>query len=105
MALMPREPYIVRPEVSFVCPNGSKRAVICRDRRSSTFASGRSVIVPTFRRNPEELAKIEAAIRTVQNDPDVEINSLFIEGYASPEGSYTSNERLARERSQRWPIT
>ncbi|MCC8036072.1 MAG: OmpA family protein [Rikenellaceae bacterium] len=98
--LQPREPYEVQPQVNFILPEREEKLRKMQGQAYLDFAVGRSVIVPTFRRNPEELAKIEAAIRKVQSDADVQITGLFVEGYASPEGSYVSNERLARERSQ-----
>lgn len=64
------------------------------------FPVGRSVIVPDFRRNPEELSKIQNTLRGVQSNPDVQITGMFIEGYASPEGSYALNTRLSNERAQ-----
>lgn len=57
-------------------------------------------IRPTYRRNPFELAKINATIDSVKQDKDVTIDSLFIKGFASPEGSYTNNIRLAKGRTQ-----
>lgn len=57
-------------------------------------------IRPTYRRNPFELAKINATIDSVKQDLDVTIDSLFIKGFASPEGSYANNVRLAKGRTQ-----
>jgi len=97
--LRPREPYLPQPRLNFVLPDPEQKSRRMQGQAFLDFQVGRSVIVPTFRRNPEELAKIEAAIRQVRNDQDVEIVGLFVEGYASPEGSYALNEKLARERS------
>ncbi len=98
--LQPRTPYEVDVRPNFILPGREDKRRNMQGQAFLDFAVGRSVIVPTFRRNPEELAKIEAAIRAVQSDPDVQITGLFVEGYASPDGNYESNERLARERSQ-----
>ncbi|MCD8172045.1 MAG: OmpA family protein [Alistipes sp.] len=98
--LQPRIPYEVDARPNFILPEREDKRRNMQGQAFLDFAVGRSVIVPTFRRNPEELAKIEAAIRKVQSDPDVQITGLFVEGYASPEGSYASNERLAAERAQ-----
>ncbi|MCC8019197.1 MAG: OmpA family protein [Rikenellaceae bacterium] len=98
--LQPREPYEVQPKLSFVVPEREQKSRRMQGQAFLDFAVGRSVIVPTYRRNPEELSKIEAAIKAVQSDSDVEIVGLFVEGYASPDGSYATNERLARERSE-----
>ncbi|MCD8101328.1 MAG: OmpA family protein, partial [Alistipes sp.] len=98
--LQPRIPYEVDARPNFILPEREDKRRNMQGQAFLDFVVGRSVIVPTFRRNPEELAKIEAAIRKVQSDPDVQITGLFVEGYASPEGSYASNERLAAERAQ-----
>ena len=64
------------------------------------FVVNRTEINPTYRRNPEELAKIRATIDTVRNDKDIKITSLHISGTASPEGSYQNNVRLAKGRTE-----
>lgn len=63
------------------------------------FPVNRTEISPTYRRNPEELAKIRSTIDVVANDPDSRITSVTIVGFASPEGTYANNERLAKGRS------
>lgn len=64
------------------------------------FLVGKSEIYPDYRSNADELAKIRATIDTVRSDADVTLSSLSIHGFASPEGSYALNERLARERTE-----
>lgn len=56
-------------------------------------------IRPAYRKNPIELAKINATIDSVKLDSDITIDSLTIKGFASPEGSYSNNIRLARGRT------
>lgn len=56
-------------------------------------------INPDYRNNPRELAKIIETIDKVKNDKDITITGLAIRGYASPEGSYSNNERLAKGRT------
>lgn len=63
------------------------------------FPVNQTKIDPDYRRNPEELAKICATIDSVRFDNDVRIIRIHIKGYASPEGSYTSNARLAEGRT------
>ena len=94
-----REPYQVHPKVTLVTPAEESKT---RNRQGSAFLdfqSGRSVILPDFRRNPVELGKIDNALTEVMSDMDSQITGLFIEGYASPEGRYSSNEKLARDRA------
>ncbi len=64
------------------------------------FAVNQTAIVPEYRRNAAELAKIQETIDSVKNDEDYTITSLKLKGYASPEGSYTHNSELARGRTE-----
>lgn len=57
-------------------------------------------IFPAYRKNPEELAKIMATINTVKDNPDATITQITIKGFASPEGSYAGNTRLAKARAE-----
>lgn len=64
------------------------------------FKVNEIVIIPDYRSNPVELGKIRATIDDIKSDKDVKITSLAIRGYASPEGSYENNERLAEGRTR-----
>lgn len=64
------------------------------------FRVNKTVIDPTYRNNPVELAKILASIDTIRNDKNLTITGISIHGYASPEGSYANNTRLADGRSK-----
>lgn len=63
------------------------------------FPVNKMVILPDYRRNTVELAKIQATIDSVKGDKDITITSLSIKGYASPESSYANNTRLAKGRT------
>ena len=64
------------------------------------FVVNTTNIRPDYRSNPVELAKIRATIDSIKSDKDTDITTLTITGYASPEGSYTNNERLAKGRTE-----
>lgn len=64
------------------------------------FKVNQTVILPDFGHNPGELAKIRQSIDAVRGNKDTSIRSLSITGYASPEGSYANNERLAKGRTE-----
>lgn len=64
------------------------------------FPVNQIVIYPDYRKNTIELAKIIATIDSVKNDKDVEVDALSIKGFASPEGSYQNNIRLAKGRTE-----
>ncbi|MDE6577363.1 MAG: hypothetical protein K2K58_04240 [Muribaculaceae bacterium] len=58
------------------------------------------VLLEDFRNNFEELADIRASIDSVRDNRDATIKNITICGYASPEGSYSNNERLALGRTE-----
>ena len=64
------------------------------------FPVNRAEILTAYRRNPEELAKIRKSIDFVKDDADAQITSITIRGYASPDGPYANNERLAKARTE-----
>lgn len=56
-------------------------------------------LLDSFRNNYAELAVVRATVDSVRDDKDVTIRKVSIKGYASPEGSYAVNERLAEGRT------
>lgn len=64
------------------------------------FKVNQTVILPDFGHNPGELAKIKESINVVKDNSDTKITKLEITGYASPEGSYSNNLRLAEGRTK-----
>ncbi|MDO4930841.1 MAG: hypothetical protein Q4E59_06890 [Bacteroidales bacterium] len=63
------------------------------------YPVNRTELFPEYHNNPAELHKIMQTIDTVRNNPNVEITYIGIHGYASPEGSYENNIRLAKGRA------
>jgi outer membrane protein OmpA-like peptidoglycan-associated protein len=94
-----RNPYRPQPHISFIRPDKEEKRRRRQGKAYLDFQVGRSVVLPGFRRNPEELLKIDEAIRDVISNRDAVLQGLHIEGYASPEGAYQTNERLSRERA------
>ena len=94
------EVYQVRPLLAYVEPKAE--AVKSRSETGTAFLDfrvNRTQIDSTYRHNPVELAKIRETIERVKGDPDLTISRIVIHGYASPEGSYALNERLAAGRT------
>ena len=63
------------------------------------FPVNQTVIYPDYRRNSIELSKIIGTIDSVRNDRDITVTLLAIKGFASPEGPYGNNIRLAKGRT------
>lgn len=64
------------------------------------FPVNLTTIYPSYRNNTVELGKIIATIDSVRNDRDITVKSLSIKGFASPEGPYDNNIRLAKGRTE-----
>lgn len=89
------------PEYVFITPEAE--LVKTREARGSAYINfevNKIDINPRYRRNPEELQKIRGTIDIIRNDGDTRIVAVTIEGFASPEGPYAENERLAKGRTE-----
>ena len=64
------------------------------------FEMNKTDIQPDRANNRKELGKIIASIDSVRNNPDTKINQLTIKGYASPDGPYDKNAKLAKGRTE-----
>lgn len=69
-------------------------------RANIEFARGKTDLREDFRGNYAELSRIKAGIDSARADKDITIKSIMIKGFASPEGSYATNERLAKGRTE-----
>ena len=63
------------------------------------FPLNRTEIHPELRNNRRELDSIRQTIDDVRSDSANVLDKMTIKGYASPEGPYDNNVRLARERT------
>lgn len=64
------------------------------------FPVNRTEIYPDYMVNPIELRKITSSIDTVRLNPDATVKSITLTGFASPEGPYLNNVRLAKGRTE-----
>ncbi len=56
-------------------------------------------ILPNYKNNRAELDTVINSIARVKNHPDMTIKSIYIDGYASPEGTIAHNETLSKNRA------
>lgn len=88
-------------EFLFITPEVEARKM--RSIEGSAFVDFKvnsTEIVPDYRKNPTELAKIRSSVDEIRDNSDTRITSMTIHGYASPEGSYANNTRLAEGRTE-----
>lgn len=84
------------PELVYVRPTGQTEK---HDSIEGTayidFPVNKTVIYPEYRRNTQELMRIQGTIDSVRSDRDITITSVWLKGYASPESPYSHNRDLA----------
>lgn len=64
-----------------------------------SFVVNRTELKPDYMVNRREISKILNSIDYVRNDSDAVITGIHIKGFASPEGPYKNNVRLAQGRT------
>lgn len=91
----------LHPAIAYIAPQAEdvKRREV-EGRAYLDYPVNKTVIYPDFRKNQAELSKIRATIDEVRNDENISITGIRMDGYASPEGGYANNERLAKGRTQ-----
>lgn len=65
-----------------------------------TFVVNRTELKENYMKNRSELDKIINSIEYVRRDSDATITHVHIKGFASPEGPYDNNVRLAKGRTE-----
>lgn len=63
------------------------------------FPVNKFVILPEFMNNKKELASIHGMFDKIQNDRNLTVTQISIEGFASPEGPLKFNEQLSQKRA------
>lgn len=102
----PAEPVVVDnrlrmiPALPFIMPEReeTKRRMIA-GRAFLDFPVNETIIYPKYRRNPQELRRICNTISHALFDKSIQVTSISLHGYASPESPYSNNTRLATGRT------
>lgn len=63
------------------------------------FPVNKFVILPEFMNNQKELTSIHSMFDKIQNDRNLTVTQISIEGFASPEGPLKFNEQLSQKRA------
>lgn len=64
------------------------------------FPVNKSVILPDYMNNSKELANLRSMFDKIQNDKNLTVTEVSIEGFASPEGPLKYNEQLSKKRAE-----
>ena len=90
-----------QPHVDFVRPAVEAVKVRHLDKRAYIdFPVDRIELHADYRRNPEQLDSIVRTINALKEDKNLEVSSINIHGYASPESPYSHNDYLAKNRAK-----
>lgn len=100
LARLDLDPKVFVPDYVYIRPQAAPKINVVEGTAYIDFPVNRTEIYEQYRRNPDELQKIRATIDAVRDDADTRILALSIKGYASPEGSYANNTRLAKGRTE-----
>lgn len=93
------EPVEIAEEVEIVEAVAETRVREIKGSAYVDFPVNLMTIYPDYRNNKVELAKITESIDSVKNNPNLNLVALSIKGFASPEGPYSFNEKLAKGRA------
>ncbi len=90
-----------QPHVDFVRPAVEAVKVRHLDKRAYIdFPVDRIELHADYRRNPAQLDSIVRTINALKEDKNLEVSSINIHGYASPESPYSHNDYLAKNRAK-----
>lgn len=88
------------PALPFIMPKAEiQKHRVIMGRAFLDFPVNETVINPSYRRNPQELARICATIDSALFDKTIQVTHISLHGYASPESPYSNNTRLAKGRT------
>lgn len=83
------------PTMSFITPQKqTKNRTLLKDLYIK-YPLNKVVIYPEYMDNPQELEKALTMIETINNDRDVVVKDILIQGYASPEALIKYNDSLS----------
>lgn len=88
--------------VSFLTPDGT---TVGKHRMESAvlyldYPVGKDDIYPDYKNNRTEIDKIDRILSPLMSNRFSTVSRIRVRGYASPDGNYRDNERLAQARSQ-----
>lgn len=94
-------PMRYEPQFEYVVPvRDDVKQRTLSGRAYVNFMVNKTDIVPTYMNNTVELRKILNSIDSVKFNRDATVDTIRLTGYASPEGPYANNVRLAQGRTE-----
>lgn len=100
LTMLNLEPKIFSPVFVYLKPKAEPKIRTAEGSAYVDFPVNSITLHEDYHKNRTELKKICSTIDTIKNDTDISILSVSVKGYASPEGSYTNNAWLAKNRTE-----
>lgn len=101
VALLNFRPLTPALSYHYVAPKDSAEKIFNLSGRANViFKVNRTEIDWSYAGNHAELDTILRTINAVRDNPDAMVEAIHLTGYASPEGSYDNNVRLAKGRTE-----
>lgn len=98
---VPVEPVQQITQLAFVQPVVEAVKIRHLDKRAYIdFPVDKIELHVDYRRNPAQLDSIISTINALKDDKNLEVSSINIHGYASPESPYSHNDYLAKNRAK-----
>lgn len=98
--MMLSEHYKVNAIVKYVTPESEKiKMRKVSGNAQIAYHLAKADLDKNFMQNQKELEKIKSSIDEVESDKSLEVTSIHLHGYCSPEGSYDFNRKLSRMRA------
>lgn len=97
--LSPEQQLALLPELFYAIPQAPQAAQPKQRKHSAkiylTYPLNKTYILRELHQNPQELGKLDTEITSFLTNKDYTVTAVKIEGFASPEGPYDNNMRLA----------
>ncbi len=101
VARLDYRPRTIAVDYHYVAPvDSAEKTFDLSGRANVIFKVNRTEIDWSYARNHAELDSILASINAVRDNPDATVKAIYLTGYASPEGPYNNNVRLAKGRTE-----
>jgi hypothetical protein len=93
--------HVFSPQPLFVKPEAVAEKQLEESGKAMViFPVNQTYLVPTLANNDAELGRIRADVSRIRDDKDVSGTQITLKGFASPEGTYENNKRLAEGRTE-----
>ena len=88
-----------KPQMAYATPSDNGKMRTAQGTAAVYFPVNKSEIDPSYMDNKAEMEKIRSTVSGVAGNADNKITSVHLMGYASPEGPYANNVKLAANRA------